>query len=303
MVGKENILSFDEAKKSTANTRSSSAASRNPSQKNAPRSGARSQVKSTSRSTGTSTKSTQTKNASSPKKAKAGSAKETTSSKQAVQATRGAKGSSSTKSNVSTRSKDDSRVTLAKKNKAKKKAGKKFTKQFGDTSSAASSSGPRAAVYKGEMGRTHKKSSRMQNEASAKRVPSRGSTLRSSRKFVASVMIVVCLVASGAFLYPAAQQYYVAMRMHDQVEAEYQAVKQRTDSIQSQVDKLSTDEGVEDRVRQEYGWVKEGEHAVNVYGLDQESEEINYKKSIPGGSVPAPETWYSPILDVIFGVE
>lgn len=97
-----------------------------------------------------------------------------------------------------------------KKARAKSKAERAFTKQFGGSKpSDASQSGPRAAVYKGEMGAKHRQAARMQNaespQASAKRGFSLGSlaSLKSSPKFIASAAVAVCLVLSCAFLVPA----------------------------------------------------------------------------------------------------
>ena len=82
------------------------------------------------------------------------------------------------------------------------------------------------------------------------------------------VALAACLVLTGIFLYPSAKQYYVTMRECDRLQAEYEAIENRNANIQSEVDALATDAGVEDRAREEFGWVKTGEHAVNVRGLD-----------------------------------
>ena len=197
-----------------------------------------------------------------------------------------------------------SKFSEAKRSHNKNKADKEFTKRFGDTSSSASEGSPRAAVYKGQMGRQHKKASKMQNSASAgffARFSMRGG-FRSSPVFVTIIMLVIGIAISGAFLYSPAKQYYLTVREHDQMVAEYEAIQERNNKIQSQVDSLSTPEGVEDRVRSEYGWVKNGENAVQVKGLDIEEEGSSFTEGIPAGSVEAPETWYSSILDTLFGV-
>ena len=124
-----------------------------------------------------------------------------------------------------------------------------------------------------------------------------------SPKFVACLMVAACLVLSCVFLYPTAKQYYTTVREHDQLEAEYEALQQRNATIQAEVDNLTTEAGIEDRARKEFGWVKEGENAANVYGLDTYEDDSAYNKAITPGSVEAPETWYSPVLDLVFGVE
>ncbi|WP_180326623.1 FtsB family cell division protein [Raoultibacter phocaeensis] len=201
-----------------------------------------------------------------------------------------------------------SRIDKLKRSVAKNKAGKAFTRQFGSGDSDASSGGSRAALYKGEMGKKHKQASRMQGNpgksmgASKKRFSGISLNPRSP-KFVASLMVAACLVLSCVFLYPTAQQYYVAVRERDQLQAEYDALQQRNQTIKAEVDNLSTDAGIEDRARREFGWVKQDEHAANVYGIDAAEDESTYNKAITPGSIDAPETWYSPILDVVFGVE
>lgn len=200
-----------------------------------------------------------------------------------------------------------SRLQKLKRERAKNKVDRTFSKQYGDQTSSAASSGPRAAVYKGEMGATHRKAARMQNtdagmDASAKR-SGFGRGFASSPRFMVGVALAACLVLTGIFLYPSAQQYYVTMRECDRLQAEYEAIENRNANIQSEVDALATDAGVEDRAREEFGWVKTGEHAVNVRGLDVGEDESTFRANIVPGSVKAPETWYSKWLDPLFGVE
>lgn len=115
---------------------------------------------------------------------------------------------------------------------------------------------------------------------------------------------MACLVLSCWFLYTPAQQYYQSVREYDRLQAEYAAIEQRNVLLQVEVDALGTDAGLEDRARQEFGWVKEGEQTANVRGLAATEDSLsNLTVNIVPGSVEAPETWYSPMLDVLFGVE
>lgn len=187
----------------------------------------------------------------------------------------------------------------------KAKADRAFDKRYGGSPSASSESGPRAALYEGKMGHTHKKSARMQNESSRKKAgrssAKRSIGLRGRLGAVAAALVIVALAAG--FLYPAAKDSYVAMRAQAQLQAEYDALMQRNEAIQANVDRLSTDEGVEDRAREEFGWVKSGENSVNVYGLEQDEEAAStLNADVTAGSVPAPDTWYSSFLDPLFGV-
>ena len=49
--------------------------------------------------------------------------------------------------------------------------------------------------------------------------------------------------------------------------------------------------------------MNEGEHSVLVYGLPDDGTMADTNLYIKRGSVSAPETWYSVILDPLFGVE
>lgn len=158
------------------------------------------------------------------------------------------------------------------------------------------------------MGHTHRKSARMHSESErAKR--SRGMSLpRSSGVTVrlgAVALAFAAIALAFAFVYPAAKDSYVAMRAQAQLQAEYDALLERNQTIQANVDRLSTDEGIEDRAREEFGWVKSGENAVNVYGLSEEEGDSSSSLSadVTAGSVPAPQTWYSSVLDPLFGVD
>ena len=202
-----------------------------------------------------------------------------------------------------------SRFEKLKRKHAKDKADRKFARQYGGNGDAASGEGgSRAAVYKGEMGSAHRRSSRMQNEESSsvsrrtRGGDSQKPAARLVRKpwFIAAAVAAFCLVFTVSFLYPSAAQLYHSVRERDQLQAEYAAIEQRNDSIQASVDALSTDAGVEDRAHQEFGWVSKGENAVTVYGLDLD-DDSTFTASIVPGSIPAPETWYSKLLDPIFG--
>ena len=201
-----------------------------------------------------------------------------------------------------------SRLQKLKRERAKNKVDRTFSKQYGDQTSSAASSGPRAAVYKGEMGTTHRKAARMQNAggdagASQRRFSAGHALAALSPRMAVSLACVECLVLTCVFLYPTAKQCYVTMRECDRLQAEYEAIENRNAAIQAEVDALSTQEGVEDRAREEFGWVKTGEHAVNVRGLDVGEDESTFRANIVPGSVKAPETWYSKWLDPLFGVE
>lgn len=206
-----------------------------------------------------------------------------------------------------------SKFSQFKRKLAKSKAERAFNKRYGGERSGASSgadaaqAGSRAALYKGEMGSSHRRAARMQNAESAN--PSRKRSAFSvpqffrSPKLIASAAVVACLAFACVFLYPSARQYYLSVRECDRLQAEYDAIDQRNAAIQSEVNALETDEGVADRAREELGWVKSDEHAVTVRGLEETEDDSTFTANIVAGSTEAPETWYSVWLDPLFGVE
>ena len=209
-----------------------------------------------------------------------------------------------------------SRAEMRKRKRVKEKASRQFMKQFGGESSSAGEGGTRPALYKAEMGREHKRAfsqmggsaregaSRLASGVSRKAAePSRSGA---PRLFVWAGTLV-CVLVVFVFLYPAAQQYYVELRNHDRLQAEYEAIAARNEAIQDEVDYLGTDEGIEDAARTELGWTNEGEQPVVVSGLPEgesaEASDPKVHKQIVAGSVPAPDTWYSGVLDVVFGYD
>lgn len=194
--------------------------------------------------------------------------------------------------------------------RAKDKAGKAFMRQFGATDSDASQAGPRAAVYKGEMGAKHRQAARMQTKEGSRAYAKRGTqtgsgaSLTSSPKFIACMAVTVCLVLSCLFLYPSAQQYYQSVRDRDRLAAEYAALVERNGAIEGDVAALQTDAGIENQAHDQMGWVKNGEQAGKVTGIDaSEGTGSAVRANVVSGSIETPETWYSPFLDPLFGVE
>lgn len=191
---------------------------------------------------------------------------------------------------------------------SKERADRRFDRQYGSADKgAASAAGPRAAVYKGEMGSQHKRAARELDAPAAKRG---GSTAGTSAKRKRSLPLplaviggaVACLAVTFAILYAPAQQYYQEVRENDRLEAEYAAVSERNDTIRSEVDALSTAAGVENRAREEFGMVRQGETAGSVSGIDVPEEESSFTGNIVSSAVEPPDTWYS-FLDPFFGVE
>ena len=211
---------------------------------------------------------------------------------------------------------EEGRITAADRRRAKAKArakvkaGRAFEKQFGGQAPESDDS-PRAAVYKGRMGASQRRAQRMQADEAA---PSRNRRrarfskdalmgAMGSRTFMIGAAVAACLVMSTVFLYPTAQRYYCSVRDHDKLVIEYDALVDRNQELQSDVDSLQTDAGVEQRAHEQLGWVKKGEESANVRGLNLEETQqgSTITPNISSDSVQAPDTWYSPLLDLVFG--
>lgn len=195
---------------------------------------------------------------------------------------------------------------------SKNKAEKKFEKQFGGSQKSAEAAGPRAAVYRGEMGTQHKRATRMQDSpsqrpAASTRVAasSQKSPLTHRPLFIAFATFVACVLFASVFLYPTAQTYYQSIRENDRLNAEYQAVVARNAELVDQMASLSTNEGLSAYAHDRYGWIKPNENAVVVQGLTDQTKNglDSVAANVIPGSVKAPDTWYSPFLDVFFGVK
>ena len=119
-----------------------------------------------------------------------------------------------------------------------------------------------------------------------------------------SLLAIVALLALAVYmLYPVTRDFYVAYRENSRLAAEYSAVVDRNEKIQELLDFLKTQEGIEDIAREQFGWVLEGERAVNITGLDITENSMSLPAFIEPGSVEAPEYWWTVILDKFFGVE
>lgn len=194
--------------------------------------------------------------------------------------------------------------------KTKQKAERLFARQFG-SDDAAPSEASRAAVYKGEMGRSHKRafadlgSGRASGSTGSRQPAARSEKTRraSTPPMAVFAGVMACMAFALFLLFPAAQQFYVESREQARLQAEYDALSARNEAIESQIEYLKTDEGIEDAAHKELGWVYDGQVSGIVQGLDEEAKSSHGTviSQVKSGSIPAPETWYSPMLDLVFG--
>jgi cell division protein FtsB len=136
----------------------------------------------------------------------------------------------------------------------------------------------------------------------AKKNAATNTAIRIPPALVVTLVIIGGLVLAAVTLYPAVRDYYLALRANDRITAEYEVVVDRNEKIRQQIDKMATPEGIEDRAREEFGWVKEGEEAVNITGLNISESSTGLPPAVEPGTVKAPETWWTQTLDEFFGV-
>ena len=119
---------------------------------------------------------------------------------------------------------------------------------------------------------------------------------------------VICALLVAVFLYTPAQQLYQAQRERDRLAAEYSVIERRNDALDVQNDILASDAGMEDAVREKYGYVKTGEQTAVVTGLSASATDTSrgsagIEANVLSSSVKSPEEWYTPLLDAFFGIE
>ncbi len=208
-----------------------------------------------------------------------------------------------------------SKAERKRRKRAKDRAGRMFAEQFGSDDAPSSGEGsPRAAVYEGKMGKNARKAARLvpSGKAVAQGLSSFNpaaflSNFFLSRCGVIAAVVFVCLVGSFISIYGPAQQYYQSIRDNDRTQAQYAAIEARSDALEAQNDRLTSDAGVETIAHKDYGWVKQGEQTAKVEGLSdsayaKEEAGSTITANVAVGNIDYPETWYSPILDKFFGV-
>lgn len=127
-----------------------------------------------------------------------------------------------------------------------------------------------------------------------------------SKAFNRGLVAALALVVALMFIYPSARDYYVATRNNAKAEAEYAALQEYYDQLKDDVETLGTDQGVEDAARDEFGMIMPGDVSLNVKDLESEADFDKNPTEIgitPAGSIEAPEEWYTPFLDFVFGYE
>jgi cell division protein FtsB len=137
----------------------------------------------------------------------------------------------------------------------------------------------------------------------AKKNATENAAVRIPSALIVVVIIGLSLALAVVVLYPMAREYYLAQREKARLSAEYEMVLGRNEKIRQQIESLQTPEGIADRAREEFGWVQEGEEAVNITGLNVYESTTALPAVVEPDTVQAPETWWTRTLDEFFEVE
>ena len=196
----------------------------------------------------------------------------------------------------------------------KTRADKLFAKRYADDAPDAGEAegAPRAALYEGKVGASQRRAARMQLASQAGPVTAKlnpagwFSGISVSPRRLKALTAVLCLVLAVVFLYTPAQHYYQSVREHDRLVAEYASIQERNIKLDEQNAALASSAGMEDAVRQKYGYVVSGDETAVVSGLSDEAYEPSgdgVEANVLSSTVKAPEEWYTPFLDALFGVK
>ena len=187
-----------------------------------------------------------------------------------------------------------------------------------DSRSAKPEQSSRAALYEMKMGKDHRRSAHMQEEAKSgkSRVSFAGfnplSLIIGTKGGQWACFVMLAVVCSMSILYQPVADWYNEGRSLQQLQAQYEITSSEYEQVKADVDYLSTDEGLADYAHEQLGWLKSGEHSVNVVGLGDEdsqssastgSASTTQSLALAAAKAQTPDTWYSGILDVVFGYE
>ncbi len=122
-----------------------------------------------------------------------------------------------------------------------------------------------------------------------------------------AIALVILAILGG--LYGPMRDYYVAYRTGDILARQLQVSERYNKSLQSDVSKLLSKEGIEDEARSKLGLVMPGEKQLEVKGLDGDSssDSSDASSSLTASEivkreaeVAAEAPWYIKVLDTVF---
>ena len=129
---------------------------------------------------------------------------------------------------------------------------------------------------------------------------------KSNKKILISSFIVFCFVFTAFFLYQPARDLYISVREQDKLNAQYEALKATNQNLTDDIERLQTEDGVRQRAIDALGLIQQGESIGYVAGSEitdgRENSASETSSKLAYKNIKTPQTWYSPILNFIFGV-
>ena len=172
---------------------------------------------------------------------------------------------------------------------------------------------PRAALYAGKLGKNSKRAIKFQAENS------RSGNFKSASEFarrsdktsfinkISSVNIFLkvatltfaTILLVLVFCYQPAKICYTQIRDTEKSQTELALVQARNNELNSKVSALKTNEGIEDKAKDDYGYVIKGEGAAHVSGINTE-DSLKLLEYVDTNKVTAPTSALTDFLDVVF---
>ena len=129
---------------------------------------------------------------------------------------------------------------------------------------------------------------------------SRFSSFNIFAKIVCFLILTILLVC--IFCYQPAKTCYTQIRNTQKASVELSQVESRNEKLKANVDSLKTDQGIEDKAKNDYGYVVKGEGSAHVSGINKE-ETSKLLEYVDSDKVKAPESPLTDLLDGIFGYD
>lgn len=112
------------------------------------------------------------------------------------------------------------------------------------------------------------------------------------------ILLGIALLAGWAFYSPL-KVHYQESREQARLEAELAGLQEQNETLNAQVERLKTPEGVEELARESLGMVKEGENLYVV--LDPDADTTSTVAGVTDAPTMPGSLW-NDLLDLVFGV-
>lgn len=110
---------------------------------------------------------------------------------------------------------------------------------------------------------------------------------------------VGCIVLAVAIVYGPVQRYYVARRSASDLQAEYDYLTSDNDALRTDLDRLQSEEGIEDEARRR-GYTFPDETSENAEGVQDDENQGSSATDEGFSAADIEQPWYIHVLDFIF---